>query len=321
LALHGTYEDHRRVLVQELPRVNIYHLPGNGIYGGIKVGYQFAALLCDLGVPCMVATPDGQAPQWFKTSVPTVSHHEAFSCLQRDTNILFSYPPDYKELLGTGANLVVHCQGTDDRMDPILANPNVRVITCWPQAYRHVLRLTGRKAVEVGIPISKSFYYDGTDKVAGTVAFMPRRGYELAQTSMQRNPALKFVAIDGVDEKTTAAIMKQCEYYIATSSNEAFGLPAFEAMAAGAVVLSVPVIGGMDFLRDRQNCIVAPPDRFADALLDLAREENARLRANLRQEARITSMNFLESRQRRHVASLLDNELSFLRVGLDQVSR
>jgi glycosyltransferase involved in cell wall biosynthesis len=293
--------------------MNIYHLPGSGIYGGIKVGYQFASMLCDLGAPCVVATPDGQASQWFKTSAPTISHSEALSRVKKETNILFSYPPDYEELRATGANLINHCQGTDDRMDPIFANPDVRIITCWPQAYAHVLKLTGRKAVEAGISISKHFYYDGSEKIAGTVAFMPRRGYHLVKSCEQGNPALEFIPIDGADEETTANILKRSEYFIATSVNEYFGLPAFEAMAAGAVVVSVPVIGGMDFLRDGENCIVSPPEKFADALFDLARQDNALLRARLRQEARITAMNFLERRQRAHVASLLDNELNFLR--------
>jgi glycosyltransferase involved in cell wall biosynthesis len=294
-------------------RINIYHLPGSGIYGGVKVGYQFAALLNELGAPCVVATPDGQASQWFKTAAPTISHAEALASLQRDTNILFSYPPDYHELLASGANLVIHCQGTDDRMDPILANPDVKILTCWPQAYAHVLGLTGRKAIEVGIPISKPFYYDGSDKFSGTVAFMPRRGYEIVRATKRRNPSLDFAPIDGADEATVAAIMKRSEYYLATSLNEAFGLPALEAMAAGAVVLSVPVIGGMDYLRHGENCIVALPEDLPDALVELARPENAWRRSKLRHEARLTSMEFLESRQKMHVSSLLDTTLRFLR--------
>ncbi len=37
--------------------MNLYVLPGHGIYGGIKVGFQFASILATMGVRIAVATP------------------------------------------------------------------------------------------------------------------------------------------------------------------------------------------------------------------------------------------------------------------------
>lgn len=293
--------------------MNIYHFPGTGIYGGIKVGYQFAALLNDLGVPTVAATPDGSAPQWFRAAVPTISHEDARRSLARVANVLFSYPPDYVNLLMWNAPLVVHCQGTDDRMDPVFANPDVRILTCWPQARSHVRTLTGRETIEVGISVSGDFYYGGEDKLTGTVAYMPRRGNEIVTLVRRQNRGLRFSAIKGADEAKTAAIMKRSEFYLATSVGEQFGLPAFEAMAAGCVVVSVPVVGGMDYLRHGENCIVAAPADLPGALAEIAREEHAPLRARLRQSARVTAMEFLASQQRARVAKLLGGELGFLR--------
>jgi glycosyltransferase involved in cell wall biosynthesis len=298
--------------------MNFYHLPGSGIYGGIKVGYQFAALLNELGVPCVVATPDGSAPTWFRTAAPTISHREMLARVRPEDNILFSYPPDYPELRSLGANLIVHTQGTDDRMDRIFADPVVTILTCWPYAHAYALRLTGRSSLDVGLPISDVFYYDGRAKRLGTVAYMPRRGREIADEVQRRNPSLEFIPIEGLSEGDTAAVMKSCEYYLATSVNEQFGLPAFEAMAAAAVVVSVPVVGGMDYLRHGENSLVVAPEVLADTLSDLARPEQAAKRARMRFAGQTTAMTFLPSRQREHVRMLLDGELSYLRAGMSK---
>jgi hypothetical protein len=89
-------------------------------------------------------------------------------------------------------------------------------------------------------------------------------------------------------------------------------------MAAAAVVVSVPVIGGMDYLRHGENSLVVAPEVLADTLSDLARPEQAAKRARMRFAGQTTAMTFLPSRQREHVRVLLDGELSYLRAGMSK---
>ena len=60
-------------------------------------------------------------------------------------------------------------------------------------------------------------------------------------------------------------------------------------MAAGCLVLSVPVLGGMDYLRDGDNCLVADPGEMPERLRWIAAPENARLRERIRHRARATA--------------------------------
>lgn len=266
-----------------------YFLPGTGIYGGIKVGFHLVASLRALDVRAVAVTPDGTAPQWFATSVPVVDEATAFARIAPDDLVVFSLPHDHERLSALPGRLVFHCQGTDPRIDPIVDDRRVELLSCWPQATDY-MRARGRAdVVEVGIAVADACFYDGRPKVEGTVAYMPRRGRELVTACRDAVPAARFVAIDGLPEAAVAARMHGAEIYLATSVGEWFGLPALEAMAAGCVVLSVPVLGGTDYLDDGRNCRVAAPEELPTVLAALvgvgSRAERARMRAAARATA------------------------------------
>ena len=75
-----------------------YFLPEPTIHGGIKVGFQFAEMLRQLGFGVVVATPNGSAPQWFASQVPVVSRENVLSKLTTKDRIIFSLPHDYEGL-------------------------------------------------------------------------------------------------------------------------------------------------------------------------------------------------------------------------------
>jgi glycosyltransferase involved in cell wall biosynthesis len=107
-------------------------------------------------------------------------------------------------------------------------------------------------------------------------------------------------------------LLQRAGIFLATSVGEEFGLPALEAMAAGCVVVSVPVKGGLEFLRDGENCVVAEPARLAEALLAIAAPARASRRALLRHRAVATAARYRSSRQRERLRSLLGAELEVL---------
>lgn len=266
-----------------------YFLPGTGIYGGIKVGFQFVAALRALDVRAVAVTPDGTAPQWFATSVPVVDEATACARVAPGDFVVFSLPHDHERLAALPGRRVFHCQGTDPRIDPIVDDRRVALLSCWPQATDY-MRARGRSDVtEVGIAVADACFYDGRPKVEGTVAYMPRRGPELVTACREAVPAARFVPIDGLAEEAVAARMHGAEIYLATAVGEWFGLPALEAMAAGCVVLSVPVLGGTAYLDDGRNCRVAAPAELPAALTALVSVASRGERARLRAAARATA--------------------------------
>ncbi|MFO0407885.1 MAG: glycosyltransferase [Labrys sp. (in: a-proteobacteria)] len=288
--------------------MNVYFLPGMGIFGGIKVGFQFADALAAAGVRVAVATPDALAPTWLRSMTPPIDRDAALAGLRRDDVALFSLPQDYPVLKATPARLVFHCQGTASEIDAILADPTVTVLTCWDQA-RGYAKQHGRRSINVGIGISEAFFYDGMPKYRNTASFMPRRGAAIVADVARSLPGLDFVAIDGRHEDDAAHIMKRSLAYLATSIGEWFGLPALEAMAAGCVVVSVPVLGGREYLHPNHNCLVAEPADFPEVVKRLMSRDASALRDRLRRQAMATAAGYSLSRHRQAVARAVTSDL------------
>lgn len=288
--------------------MNYYFLPGVGIYGGIKVGFQFVDLLRSLGVQIVVATPGGTAPRWFSSAAPIVSREDLLPNLQPSDTAFFSLPHDYAVLQPTGARLVFHCQGTDPLIDPTLRDPKVMILTCWQQAADYA-REKLRDPIEVGISISDCFFYDGALKEASSMAHMPRRGAEVTETIRQNLPGLRLGGIDGADEESVAAMLKRSNYFLATSEGEWFGLPALEAMAAACVVISLPVLGGVDYLSHRKTAMLAERDGLLQAVREVCDHASARLRERLRVGGQAVAAKYRRSLQRTKLQEALRGPL------------
>ncbi|MEO5757328.1 MAG: glycosyltransferase [Mesorhizobium sp.] len=262
--------------------MNYYVLPGIGIYGGIKVGFQFAQLLTEAGVPIAVATPGSLAPSWFRCAQPVADRQQIVASVGKSDTLIFSLPHDYPELKATGSRLIFHCQGTDPLINPILHDRDVTVLTCWEQAKNYAMIVARRDAIDVGISISDVFFHDGSPKDEQCAAFMPRRGAAIAQCAMKHVRSLRFLPIDGSSEDICANSLKRSGFFLGTAVAEGFGLPALEAMAAGCVVVSVPVVGGMEYLRHGHTACVAEPKELPAALAEISQQGAGLRRAALR---------------------------------------
>lgn len=289
-----------------------YFLPDRGIFGGVKVAFQLLDALAQLGVPGVAVLPDGRAPDWFASRVPVISEADALARLTPGDWKMITWPPDHERLRSLPGRMVCHCQGTDVRMDAVFADPDVLLLTCWQQAAQIARERFGRTPVEVGITIAERFLFAGERKLDDLVAYMPRRGVDLARSCMRAARSLDFDGIDEEPEDEVARRLKRAGIFLATAVGEQFGLPALEAMAAGCVVLSVPVKGGMEFLHDGDDCIVCASDELPRRLLEITAPSAATRRARMRQRAVATATRYLPSRRRARLAALLDGPLRVL---------
>jgi glycosyltransferase involved in cell wall biosynthesis len=292
-----------------------YFVPDTTIFGGIKVAYQFVDALNALGVPAVIASPGGRAAAWFFSHAAVVDAATVRGSFRPQDIAVFSLPHDYVSLRELPGQLVFHCQGTDPLIDPILADPAVQVLTCWRQATEYAQAHGVHDPLEVGISIAPCFAYGGEPKFEYAVAYMPRRGAELCLSvrRMYGNP--RYIAIDNMREDEVARVMKHSSFYLATAENEWFGLPALEAMSAGCVVVSVPVLGGMEYLDDGVNCRVVGPQDYTAAVGELLKEQSAGLRFRLRQAAVATALRYTTGRMIQRLSTLLDGPLSSWRKG------
>lgn len=243
-----------------------YFLPGHGIFGGIKVAYQFVDALQILGIPARIASPGGVAETWFDSQAPVVDRDRAISEPDGGTWI-FSHPFDYEPLRQRKQSLVFHCQGTDPLIDAFVGDPQLTVLTCWEQAFDYCKNL-GARPINVGIGISECFFYRGDRKNSRSVAWMPRRGADIARDALLNLSSvgqLESRPMDGLHERVVATTLRESSVFLATSQGEHFGLPALEALAAGCLVVSVPVVGGMTYLV-KAGAVIAEVDGLTVAL-------------------------------------------------------
>ena len=276
-----------------------YFLPDRGIFGGVKVACRFIEMIISLGGKGTIVLPEGIAPQWFPVSVPVMKEEKALPLVKKDDWVMITWPPDYRRLNSLTARLVCHCQGTDELMDEIFADYSCWILTCWRQASDYVMEKFNRPTTHVGISIPDCFFYDGAPKLDNRVAYMPRRGFPIVRACMRRCHGLDFDPLDGLDEHEVSRRLKRAGIFIATSVGEQFGLPALEAMAAGCLVISVPVKGGFEYLLDKRNCLISEPTELAETLRWVTLPENEALRIRLRSQAIATSLRYRRIQQLR----------------------
>lgn len=247
-----------------------YFLPQPTIHGGIKVGFQFASMLRKFGAEVAMVTPNGSAPSWFPSNLTVLRRERALPALTKTDKVLFSHPRDYQDLEKTGAKLILHCQGTDKSILPIVYDKKVELLACWEQA-ENFFQEHSRQGENVGISISEVFFYNGQLKKPGSYSIMPRRG------TLQNEEALvgfEKRVIDNCTEKETGEILKSVSGFIAIAENEGFGLPALEAMAAGCLVVSPRTIGGGEYLTHGINCLISEVEDLSGIMKELLSSES-----------------------------------------------
>lgn len=282
-----------------------YFLPDPGIHGGVKVACLFIEILRSLGMKAVVALPGGRAPRWFASRAPVISQEHALAAIRTNDIVMITWPPDHERLKPLSSRMVCHCQGSDERMNPIFADREVAILTCWSQTAEYCRKDFGKFPYEVGISISSAFFFNDEDKADNLVAYMPRRGAPVARKCMNKCGFLDYRAIDGLTEEQTSRVLKRAGIYLATSEGEEFGLPALEAMAAGCLVLSVPVKGGMEYLHDGYNCRVAAASDLPEILEWIMRKENRALRDIMRLRAMAAAYRYRPALQREKIRRMI----------------
>jgi hypothetical protein len=232
-----------------------YFLPGTGIFGGIKMGYQLVDSLNALGVPACVASPEGEAAQWFSSQAPVVDRAEVMAQWVSSDTAIFSHPDDYLELRQHCDRLIFHCQGTDPTIDSFVSDATLTTIACWRQAHEY-LSARGATPFTVGLGIPSAFFYSGEPKQINSLSFMPRRGGDFIERTLEGLEGWNTSPVDAVHELKVAEQLKRSSHFLASSPGEWFGLPALEALAAGCVVLSPEVLGGSEYLHHTETALV-----------------------------------------------------------------
>jgi glycosyltransferase involved in cell wall biosynthesis len=136
------------------------------------------------------------------------------------------------------------------------------------------------------------------------IAFMPRRNQAGIERILARSRPEGFepAPIDGLSPAQVACELGRAAIFLAASPREGFGLPALEAMASGCLVAGFAGGGGLDFMEDRVDCLLARDGDEEGAAERVAEARRLALDARgtaLAAKARETARRFAPARERR----------------------
>jgi hypothetical protein len=270
-------------------------LPSPESYGGIKASCRLTDALAACGVRCVMVTPDESAPDWVNSSAPFASEEFMRSRASAADTVLFSAPHDLERLKRLPARLVFHPHHADTAIDPVIADPEITVLTGWPEVAAAVRQRAGREPIDVGSAVADVFFHAGVRKVAGTVAIAPRHASALAAACATCRPRLAPVPLEGCDERGAATILHRCEFFLAPEGDSRCSVERLEALAAGCVVIGEPETDFRSILGDWSS-------------------PAARMRlAEIRDRGRALAAAHRPACQQRRVAELLAGPLAFMR--------
>lgn len=292
-----------------------YVLPGIGLYGGVKKGFQSAQLLSEKGFECRVATPGGETPAWFSTTVQTVRREQLPEVCVADDVVLFSLPMDADFVASLKAERkVVHMQGANTQADAdlIARHGEFQYISHGLHMTQQLL-LQGVVAPYVPMGISDIFRHIDESKTSRSVALMQRKNHGVVDRIKCALPGdVQLMIIDGESESGVARILKSADVFLAISPNEAFGLPPLEAMCARCCVTGYPGDGGFEFMRHGDTAhLVANNDetQLLASLLNIL--ERTEYRDFLRNNGRKFSDSYTLEREQEYLVRALALEPDF----------
>jgi len=173
-----------------------------------------------------------------------------------------------QDVFGFGRAFVRDCTSGD----PVIAKLDAAFTTS-AASHRAVESWTGLKPHRLQLSVEKpglSYQHDKKRQIA----YMPRKRAEDASmvlAALKSRPALRdvsIVPITGLPENELLQILRDSLMFLSFSSQEGFGLPPAEAMAAGCITVGYTGVGGDEYFTDELGFPIADSDvvTFADTV-------------------------------------------------------
>ena len=128
-------------------------------------------------------------------------------------------------------------------------------------------------------------YYKNVDESFKITNKLDRDKYEIYYLSYQGEPK-KWYHVDKflhkVPHDEVGKIYGSCDILIKSSILESFSYPPLEMMATGGIAIVAPNEGNIEYLRDKENCLLYEPGNIDDAIDKIEKiRENKKMRENI----------------------------------------
>ena len=250
--------------------------------GGVRVIYRAVEHLRAQGHEAWVVhgTP-GFRPTWFSSDVPVAYTDDIDLAPGRDVLVI---PEIYGPGLGgiaPGVAKVVFNQNTSNtfagyeqpvrRGETAYDHPDVVGAVCVSEDEAAVLRFAfpDLEVRRIVLGIDADLFHPGLKH--RRITYMPRKGARDAARVLSLLGArgtldgVEVVALQGLDEAGVAAAQREALLFLSFSTDEGWGLPPIEALAAGCLVVGYHGMGGREFLTPEHAWPVEQGDVLAFA--------------------------------------------------------
>ena len=264
------------------PRIVYLSWPAKEITGGIKLAFRHVEILREAGFDAIIATPDGQPPQWFETTAPVAD----LSTLVRGEDALV-FPENHHGLLKQFAawpnRKTVFCQSYFMTFRGLggkesYADFGVSAILAVSRQVAEFCRRRFPTLPTTHVPVfidHRLFHFQSEKRLQ--IVFAPRKRpqeaafiRDLFQATYPEFRKLPWVEVAGVAEQKVAELLKQSTIYLSLCRFEALPLSILEAFACGCVVAGFTGFGAREYITVN-NGFWAAEDDCLDCVEQLAR--------------------------------------------------
>lgn len=226
----------------------------NTPYGGVRVLYRCVDTMNAAGYSAVIVhMRNGFRCTWFDNTTPVTRASD----VRFTTGDLLVLPEWYREriphiapgvphlVFNQGPHITYYGSGiTRASWKPVVSSDTLGIVANSPYTFEYLRYSFPHIPVyQITLGIDVRIFHPPVEEKQKCIAFMPRRGLdELVQLIriLDSRGALddwELVAIDGMTEAETAAILRRSAVFLALNQRGGFGLPPLEAMASGCIVV------------------------------------------------------------------------------------
>lgn len=258
----------------------------------MKIGCRLVSVLFGNNVPAVLATPHGDAPQWFEESIPVIAQSEIAGRIKTGDSLVFGSNSKSPVPEISNVKRILHC--TLNHSIPVENNSSLHdeVWTSSPWMRNGHYICSGQSIRNMGLHVHRNFFYDGREKDPGRVCCSIRGAEEISEAGGYQTNHDGIEILSDLAEFESADHLKSASFYISFSTGAGAAQAELEAMAAGCIVVRHADSTRGGHVLDWDNCFHSTYDQLRCTIESLAGSARRSRREALRHAAIATAADY-----------------------------
>jgi hypothetical protein len=278
----------------------------------VKIGCRLVSLLFGNHLPAVVATPYGDAPQWFEESVPVIAQSEVAARIKTGDCLVVGSDGKSSALdISSNVRRIIHCEPDQAFSIETKASSYDEVWTSSPWMRSGHYICSGQSIRNMGLHVHRNFFYDGREKDPGRVCCSIRGAEEISEVGGYQTNHDGIEILSDLVEFESADHLKSASFYISFSTGAGAAQAELEAMAAGCIVVRHANSRRDCHVLDGHNCVHSTREQLRCTIESLAGSARRSRREALRHAAIATAADYTRQSHSRWLrAQIAESQVS-----------